>query len=410
MKSIHRLLPAVALVLTTLAGIPTTSTGSDWLEFRGSDHQANANSVKLPSTWSKEKNLAWRVDLPAKGPSSPIVIGDKVVVCSSGGEGRQQDRIHINCFSTKTGEQLWHRQFWATGRPFSHPTSANAAPTPASDGERIYAFFSSNDLICLNLDGTLQWYRGLTYDYPKAANDVGMSSSPTVSGDVVCVQIENQGESFVAGLNKLTGETVWRQPRSQSAAWASPISFSQEGEDYFLLLGRTGVVAYRAKTGEIAWELDGAGSSVSSAVPVGEQLLLPFDGLTMVDPSKMDEGSPATTWHNQRLRPSNTSPVIDGDTAYLLGSDGVLTSCDLKTGERGWRVRIDGNYWSTPLVSNGYLYAFSQQGAAKIVRLGDDAEVVAELDTEETILASPAAGADGLFIRSDSGLWKFSVE
>ena len=359
----------------------------------------------------KNNNVAWRVELPARGPASPIVVGDRVIVTSSGGEGRQQDRIHINCFSTDTGEQLWQHQFWATGRPFSHPTSANAAPTPASDGERIFAFFSSNDLICLDLDGKMLWYRGLTYDYPKAANDVGMASSPTVAGDVVVVQIENQGDSFVAALDKMTGETVWKKARSQSAAWASPIAYQVDGVDYVLLLGREGAMSYRATDGEVAWEMEGSGSSVSSAVPLGNGLLLPFNGLTLVtSPASAGDAAVTTVWNNERLRPSNTSPVIDGDTGYLLSSSGVLVSCNLADGSKGWQLRVEGNYWSTPVVANGYLYAFSQQGVAKIVRLGEEPEVVGEFDMGETILASPAVSDAGLFIRSEQALYKLTAE
>lgn len=398
-------LSLVALILITPA-----AQGTDWLEFRGKDHQANANGASLPKSLTEEDNVAWRVELPARGPAGPIIVGDRVIVTSSGGEGRQQDRMHINCYSTETGEELWHHQFWATGRPFSHPTSANAAPTPASDGERIYAFFSSNDLVCLDLDGQLLWFCGLTYDYPKAANDVGMSSSPTLAGDVVVVQIENQGDSFVAGLDKLTGETLWRQPRNQSAAWASPVAYQVDGVDHVLVLGRDGATGYRARDGEIAFKLAGSGSTVSSAVNLGDKLLLPFDGLTLIDPTKMTDGQPKVLWNSSRLRPSNTSPVIDGDTGYLLSSNGVLTSCDLTDGSKGFQARVEGNYWSTPVVANGLLYAFSQQGAAKIVKLGEEPEVVSEIDLGETILASPAVNEDGLFIRTDNALWKLTAE
>lgn len=398
------------LIPVALLSLTPASQGSDWLEFRGKDHQANANGAALPKSLSQEENVAWRVELPARGPAGPIIVGDRVIVTSSGGEGRQQDRMHINCYSTKTGEELWHHQFWATGRPFSHPTSANAAPTPASDGERIYAFFSSNDLVCLDLDGQLLWFCGLTYDYPKAANDVGMSSSPTLAGDVVVVQIENQGDSFVAGLDKLTGETLWRQPRTQSAAWASPIAYQVDGVDYVLVLGRDGATGYRARDGEVAFKLAGSGSTVSSAVNLGNKLLLPFDGLTLIDPTQMTDGQPTVLWNSNRLRPSNTSPVVDGTTGYLLSSNGVLTSCDLTDGSRGFQARVDGNYWSTPVVANGYLYAFSQQGTAKIVKLGEEPEVVSEIELGETILASPAVNEDGLFIRTDNALWKLTAE
>jgi outer membrane protein assembly factor BamB len=407
---IHRRVVLTGLTTLALLSLTPSSQGTDWLEFRGKDYQANANGAALPKSLNEEDNVAWRVELPARGPAGPIIVGDRVIVTSSGGEGRQQDRMHINCYSTKTGEELWHHQFWATGRPFSHPTSANAAPTPASDGERIYAFFSSNDLVCVDLEGQLQWFCGLTYDYPKAANDVGMSSSPTIAGDVVVVQIENQGDSFVAGLNKLTGETLWRQPRTQSAAWASPIAYKVDGVDYVLVLGRDGATGYRARDGEIAFKMAGSGSTVSSAVKLGEQLLLPFDGLTLIDPTKLTDGQPTVLWNSNRLRPSNTSPVVDGTTGYLLSSNGVLTSCDLTDGSRGFQARVDGNYWSTPVVANGYLYAFSQQGTAKIVKLGEEPEVVSEIELGETILASPAVNEDGLFIRTDNALWKLTAE
>ena len=140
---------------------------------------------KLPATLGKE-NIVWTANLPGRGVSSPIVVGGKVVVTAN--SGPRQERLHVLAFDAKSGRELWHRQFWATGRTLTHPVGANAAPTPASDGKRIFAFYSSNDLIALDLDGNLLWFRGLAHDYPKAGNDIGMSSSPTVVGDtVVCL-------------------------------------------------------------------------------------------------------------------------------------------------------------------------------------------------------------------------------
>ena len=173
-----------------------------------------------PANWTATENVAWKVDLPGRGPSSPIVVGKKIVVtCSS---GVKQDRLHVLCFDAATGNRLWERQFWATGRTLSHPSSANAAPTPASDGELIFAFFSSNDLVCLDLDGNLKWLRGLAYDFPRAGNDVGMSASPTVVGDVVIAQVECQGDSFATGIDKRTGESRWRISRRARPAGHPP--------------------------------------------------------------------------------------------------------------------------------------------------------------------------------------------
>src|SRR6185436_7297544 len=128
------------------------------------------------------QHLAWKTDLPGRGLSSPIIIGDKIFVTSC--SGPKQQRLHVLCFNASNGAKLWERQFWATGRTMCQPKMSVAAPTPASDGERIVAIFSSNDIVCLDLDGNLLWLRGLGRDYPNASNSVGMSSSLLLAGGV----------------------------------------------------------------------------------------------------------------------------------------------------------------------------------------------------------------------------------
>ena len=174
----------------------------DWKRFRGDNGNSLATTAKLPLKWDDSNNIAWKTELPGRGPSSPIVVNDRVFITSS--SGVRQDRLHVLCFDAKSGDKLWERQMWANGRTMTHNASANAAPTPASDGTNIYAFYSSNDLICYDLDGNLKWYRGLGHDFPKAGNDIGMASSPVVASDTVVVQVENQGDSFVSAINSKT--------------------------------------------------------------------------------------------------------------------------------------------------------------------------------------------------------------
>ena len=242
-------------------------TAADWRQFRGNDNTNVSTEKNIPITWSDTENTAWKIPLPGRGASGPIVIGDKVVLtCSS---GPKQQRMHVVCFHTDTGKQLWHRQFWATGRTLAHPSSCNAAPTPASDGERIYAFYSSNDLVCLDLEGNLIWYRGLTHDYPAAGNDVGMSSSPLVIGKTVIVQVENQGDSFAAGINTATGETRWRKSRDRVANWASPVVYrgkSPRNGPRPATIARLGTCRPRSPLGRATMEIpcDLQGHSLSS--------------------------------------------------------------------------------------------------------------------------------------------------
>ncbi len=146
--------------------------------------------------------------------------------------GHDQDRLHVMAFGAADGKLFWDRQFWATGRTQCHPKMAVATPTPASDGKRIVAFYSSNDLACLDREGNLLWFRGLTYEYPKASNSLGMSSSPVIADDTVIVQV-GIGRRFVrdgpryrngrARAGNLSGRT--------RPTWTSPVADSPAGEE-----------------------------------------------------------------------------------------------------------------------------------------------------------------------------------
>jgi len=145
-------------VAAFILAISTQVKADDWGGFRGP--QGNpVTSTQLPLEWDVEKgtNIGWKSKLPGRGVSGPIVVGKRVFVTASGGVNQQ--RLYVLCFDVTSGKQLWRRDFWATGRTYSHPTSANAAPTPVSDGKLLFAFYSSNDLICLDLDGNLKWSR-----------------------------------------------------------------------------------------------------------------------------------------------------------------------------------------------------------------------------------------------------------
>ena len=165
--------------ITTALLTLTLSAHADWLNFRGPQGSGYAPEISdLPETLA-ESTTAWKVALPGRGLGSPLLIGDRVYLTAA--SGPEQKQLHILCFNAADGSPVWERKFWATGRTMSHNKTNVAAPTPASDGERIYALFSSNDLICVDLDGNVKWMRGLTLDYPNASNSLGMASSPIVA-------------------------------------------------------------------------------------------------------------------------------------------------------------------------------------------------------------------------------------
>ncbi len=377
----------------------------DWLQFRGDSR--NVAEGNPPTTWANGENVQWKAPLVGRGPSSPIVVGDRVVVTSS--DGVLQDRLIVSCFSLKSGEQLWQRNFWATGRTATHSMSANAAPTPASDGERIFAFYSSNDLACLDLNGELLWYRGLAADFPKAGNDVGMASSPIVVDGAVIVQIENQGDSFAAGLDAKTGETLWRLDRPKQANWASPTELPTVNGSQVLLQSPNGVTSHRPRTGEEIWRYEANCQSVASPTAEPGKVYLPTnEGLALLKLSD-DSDSPELVWQKQSLNVGPASPVVRGNFIYAL-QRGILSCADAETGRVLWKKRFSGEYWGTPLLVGDKLYLANKDGEAQVVLLDSDEKdpTVEVTKMDETMLASPVVAGDALFMRTEDHLWKIA--
>lgn len=404
----HRLIPTFVLSAACVF-----LCGADWLHFRGSDNRS-ATADALPTAIAKddsgtERNVAWKTSLPGRGVSSPIVVGGKAIVTST--SGYNQDRLHVVAVDSKTGETAWERQFWATGRTLCHPTSSVAAPSPSSDGKRIYAFFSSNDLACLDLDGNLLWYRGLTHDFPTAANDVGMSSSPLVMGDTVVVQVENKGNSFAAGLDAKTGETRWKLSRKADMNWSSPavLRGKTRDEDLVLLQSPDRLSAHNPKTGEQVWSYEVACSSISSPVAEKDKIYVPSGGVTAL--RYIPEAKAAEKlWASNALSPSNVSPIIYQGRVYTLNGSGVLLCGDATTGDVKWKTRLKGPYWATPVIAGDHLYAFNQAGLVQVVKLGDTAgELVATGNFGDPIFGTPAVADGALYVRTDGQLWKIAA-
>jgi len=322
--------------------------------------------------------------------------------------GFDQDRLHVICSDAPSGETLWHRQFWATGNTSCHPKMSVATPTPASDGTRVFAFYSSNDLACLDLDGHLLWYRGLGHDYPNASNSLGMASSPVVVGETVIVQVESDADAFAAGLDVHTGQTRWRIERPRAANWTSPVVWSGAPGDAVrvLLQSSKGLEAVDPLTGEVAWSYRDGASTIPSSVVAGEKIYVPSHGITALRPIASSE-SPEIVWAEGRLSPGTASPIVLDDRIYVVNSGSVLVCASLADGKTVWRLRLKGPFSASPVAAGGHFCFVNEDGLVQVVRADEKAgEIVSENELGEAILATPAVADGALYIRSDNHLWK----
>lgn len=390
-------------VVTMAAAWPACVPAADWPGFRGPAGSGAAVGPALPATLSRE-SVAWSVDLPGRGLSGVIVAGDRVfVTCSSGAE---QQRLHAICLDAATGRTLWERQFWATGRTMCHGKTSVAAPTPCTDGDRFYALYSSNDLVCLDRDGGVVWLRGLTADYPNVSNSLGMTSSLVVTEGTVVAQVENDSESYALGVDAATGANRWRIGRPKAANWTSPLLVAP---GLVALQSKDGIDVVRAADGGVAWTYDGGAATIPSGCVLDGVVYVPSHGVTALAPPDGSGTKARQLWRSSRLSPGTPSAVAGSGRVFALGKADVLTAGSLTDGERLWQLRLEGPFSATPVLVGDRMVCVSEKGLVQIVDVGGtEGKVLATLDLADEVLASPAVADGGVYVRTNSKLTKIA--
>lgn len=377
----------------------------NWLSFRGN----NGNGIikeDLSPNIGLESQSSWKAKLPGRGLSSPIVVEDLVFLTAS--SGPKQETLHVIAFDVREGKKAWERKFKATGRTVCHEKTCVAAPTMVSDGKVVVAQFSSNDVFCLDLKGNLKWLRGLTYDYPNAANGLGMSSSPVIAKGVLIAQVENDAESFTAGLDLGKGTTLWKKDRPRGANWTSPTVLGKGSNQRVALQSMKGIAMIDPETGKDQWLYEDGASTIPSSTVSGNTILVPSNGLTALQ-ARGDGKSHTQLWRDNKLGPGTASPTLSGDKFFVLNKANVLTCAETKSGKIIWRMRMKGPMSGSPVTTKDHLFVFNEEGLGQVVQLGgEEGKVIRSIELDETILCTPAVSEGALFVRSDNTLWKLS--
>ena len=390
-------------VASALAGL-TSVQADDWPQFRGPGGSAVSSERGLPTHWSATENIRWKVDLPGRGVSNPVISLGRVYVTAS--SGHQQDRLHVLSFDLATGKKLWERQLWATGSTKSHPKTCMAGPTPVTDGKRVFALFATGDLACLDAEGNLLWYRSLQGDYPNITNQVGMAASPILWKDTLFLPLENAGDSFAAALDAGTGKNRWKAARTRDINWVTPLLVKDGGPAAVLFQSQSELTAYDPDTGRVRWAYKGTGlSTIPSPVTGKGMIFVPGGEMVALRPAK-DGTEPEVVWRSNKLRAGGyASPVYYQNRVYTFNSVGVVCG-DAADGKLLWDQRIAGPMSASPVAGDGKLYLVNEKGTTVVLEAGDQPRILArnQLD-DETILATPAIADGAIFLRSDAHLY-----
>ncbi|RMF93112.1 MAG: pyrrolo-quinoline quinone [Planctomycetota bacterium] len=390
-----------AIAIAAMAASPTSAT--DWPRFRGPGGRGVLQTGKSVGPILSAEHPSWKVPLVGRGASSPVTIAERVFVTAS---GPAQDRLHVLCFDSQTGKELWHRQLWATGHTIVNPFSAVAASTPACVADRVVVQYSSNDVACFDFDGNLLWLRGLAFERPLLRNDVGMASSPAIVGETVVIQADSRGDALLVGLDLNDGSTRWIRDRQKEAMWSSPIPYPVDGSKTVVLVqSREALEAIDPRTGKTIANFGHFCDTIPTATWEGETIFLPAAGLYALRAPQGGE-TMEELWFTERLSMGNASPAADAGRVYVIRNPGILACADAQSGRVTTQIRLGGRFWASPVIVDDYLYAVNYEGTVFVVRLGEKPEKVGEFTWESNILASPAADESGLYLRSDRFLVK----
>jgi outer membrane protein assembly factor BamB len=399
---------------------------------RGPSGNGVATEEKLPQTWSTSENVRWRVDLPERGNSSPIVWGDRVFVTQAVGNRRT-----VICFNRADGKQLWQSGPTYTEQEQTQRDNPYCSATPVTDGERVVASFGSAGLYCYDLDGKELWHRGLG----KMQHMFGNAASPILAGDL-CVLNFGPGEnSRLIAVNKKTGETAWEAqppkvelparegrgggpggPGGGGASWSTPIVINVNGREELIVSLPGCVAAYDPKSGQQLWMSKGLGGTIYTSPVAGENIVFgltsgPGGGAAIaVKPGGSgDVSEKNVVWKADRFKSGIGSGVIREGHLYTISQDGIAACTELQSGKPVWEERLKstgsrGSSWSSMILAGDRIYVPNQNGDVFVLRAAPQFELLATNSVGESTNASLAAADGELFLRTDKALWCFKAQ
>lgn len=400
----------------------------NWPGWRGPRGDGTSLSTSLPLRWdgASGENIKWKTKIPGTGHASPVVYGDRVFVVSC--LPKTKERVLI-ALDRKTGKVIWQKNVLTARLEKKHSLNSFASGTPATDGETIVVSFlevEDHEIDAPNVGGKRKIYPGavvvVAYDFdghekwrvkPGAfVSAHGYSSCPVFYKNLVILNGDHDGDSYVLALDKETGKVAWKVPRKYGIrSYVTPLIRTIEGRTQMVFSGSKHIVSMDPATGKEHWKVEGPTEQfVASMVYDGSQFYMcagfPTYHVMAIDGTgEGDVTETAVKWHVNNVRCYVPSPVVIGKYLIVADDRGTANCFDTRSGQRHWQERL-GNHFSASLLSiNGLAYLLADNGTMKIVRPGEKLDVVAENKLGENCYASPAVAQDQLFIRAETHLY-----
>ena len=411
---------------------------SSWPQWRGPISTGAAVKGNPPVHFGESQNLRWKTAIPGKGHSTPVIWGNQIILTTSVATSEKApqdtskkavDRMPVNrtefihefkvlIINRKDGNILWEKRVakeWP--QEGTHEFGSWASNSPLTDGEHIFAYFGSRGIFCLDFKGNIIWQKDFGQMDKKM--NFGEGDSPYLYRDRLFIQWDHEGDSFIAALDKKTGNEIWRQKREEKTSWATPLVVEVNGRPQVITIATPVVRSYDFETGKLIWTSSGMTQNAIPCPVYADGILYVMSGfrgnaLQAIDLAKAT-GDIASTgailWTYNQDTPYTPSPLLMNGRLYFMRANNGFFSClDAKTGQviySNQKTEGISQLFSSPTGVGDKIYIVSKN-MALVIKAGDTFQILASNPLDDDFIASPVIADDELFLRGFQYLYCFS--
>ena len=393
---------------------------ADWPQFRGPTQQGHSDAKGLPFEWGPEKNVTWKVAVPGKGWSSPVVVSGRIYLTTAiaEGEGTKPDQsLRTICIDAKNGQTIWDREVIrqpGAEVPNIHGKNSQASATPTVEGRRVFVHFGHFGTACLNAnDGSIVW----TNRELKYAPVHGNGGSPVLHDGKLIFLIDGTDRQEIVALDAESGKVAWRTPRlsnpKKAFSFSTPLITELNGTTQLIAVGSDVVMSLDPTNGKEIWRVAFSGYSIVPRPVAGNGFVYLSTGydnarLLALKPTggTGDLTDSAIAWKAEKNAPYNPSMILADGLLYAVSDSGIASCWEAETGMVVWSERVPDKYTSSILFAEGRLYLHSETGTTTVLKAGRTFEILATNKLDERTLSSFAVEGKAILIRTEKNLFR----
>ena len=413
---------------------------ANWPEWRGPDAQGQSQATHLPETWSETSGVAWKAEIPGRGHSTPLVWGDHLWLTTAIEKAATPDQVkarlatntgdqpltvldsvslHVVCVEKATGKLLHDIEVLNVKEPqWAHQLNSYASPSPLIEDGLLYAHFGSFGTICLDLSTQqIRWKN----EELHIMHENGPGSTAVLWQDKLIAHFDGSDQQFIAAFDKATGKVAWKTARSgemdprpqQRKAYGTPLIVTMNDQPVVVSPAANWVYGYEPATGRELWKIPYGELGFSMSVrPVADAervyFSTSFGKSQVIALNYKGLKTPEIAWRNNKNAPKMCSPVLANGLLFYIDDGGIVSCIDPATGEAHYRERIGGKYSASPIVADNKIYFASREGIVTVIAAQKEFKILAQNPVEGSLMASPAAIDQQLYLRTEKALYRIS--